>query len=206
MLFLAHCRWWFFDLLYFQLFIYIFFFPFADLSFSAGRRTTQSVSVHFPLVFQRCYWLLMLAVFPPRTCSAYGRDWWKMLLSVLLTSHETDLRARKLLPADFPSVSGLRFGVHCTWLSATQKATSPLLFTAACVQGSVQRAGMCVTMRTVSIWAVWLCQEISPFGRWGSCCVESELENVLYVFGKQTACKMDGKAFPPKACCQQDSE
>lgn len=87
------------------------------------------------------------------------------------------LRAGKLLPADFPSVSGLRFGARCTWLSATQKATSPLMFATADAQGSVQRAGMCVTMRIVNIWAIWLCQEISPFGSWGSCCV-SELENV----------------------------
>lgn len=62
-------------------------------------------------------------------------------------------------------------------LYATQKVMPPLLFTAAYVQGSVQRAGMCVTMRIVNIWVLWLCQEISPLGRWGSCCV-SELANV----------------------------
>lgn len=82
-------------------------------------------------------------------------------------------------------------------LYATWKAASPLLFTAAYVQGSLQCAGMCVTMRIVNIWPVWLCQEISPFGRWDGCCV-SELENVPQIFGKQTAFKKDGKAFRPK--------
>lgn len=38
----------------------------------------------------------------------------EMLLSALSTSHEINLGAGKPLPTDFPSVSGLRFGVCCS--------------------------------------------------------------------------------------------
>lgn len=94
-------------------------------------------------------------------------------LSVLLTSHDINLGAGKPLPTDFPSVSGLRFGVCCG--SELQRKQHLLC----CLSLPVCRvsAGMCVTVRVVVIWAVGLCQEVSPSGRWAGSCV-SELGNV----------------------------
>lgn len=127
---------------------FYFFFPPADLSFSPGRRTSQSVSIHF-------LWDLGgVAAFQclPPSLRSRAEHWGGTGEgSVVLTSHEINLGAGKQLPTDFLSMSGLRFGICCaSW--AAEKAASPLLFIPA-------GAGMCVTMRIVVIWVVGLCQE-----------------------------------------------
>lgn len=100
---------------------FYFFFPPADLGFSPGRGTSQSVSIHF-------LWDLGgvagFQCLPPSLPSLWEGLVKEILLSLLLTSHEINLGAGKPLPMDFPSMPGLRFGVCC---SSELQRKQPLL-------------------------------------------------------------------------------
>lgn len=145
---------------------FFFFSSFCRPQLQSWQKNYTKCEHSFPLVFGRSDWLLMHAIFPPCMCSAYGRDWWRKYccLCFLASHHEIDLGAGKPLPMNFPSVSGLRFGICCVWLYMLHRKQCLLscLPLPVC-RRSAQCAGMCMTMRTVNIWAVWWCQETSPW-------------------------------------------
>lgn len=126
MLFLAQCRWGFFDLLYFQLFVWLFFF-FSLLQTSASVLAEELHKVWASI--SSGIWEVLLAFSACHLPSTHVQSVWEglvkeMLLSVLLTSHEINWGAGQRLPTDFPSVSGLRFGFCCS--SELQRKQHPL--------------------------------------------------------------------------------
>lgn len=148
---------------------FYFFFPPADLSFSPGRRTSQSVSIHF-------LWDLGgVAAFqclPPSLRSRAERWGGTGEGSVVLTSHEINLGAGKQLPTDFLSMSGLRFGICCA--SELQRKQHLLC----CLSLPVCRVQECAWPWELLSFGLWGCaRKVSPSGRWAGSCV-SELGNV----------------------------
>lgn len=175
MLFLAHRL---FDLLCFQLFFFVLF-SFYRPQLQSWQNNYTKCERSFPLVFggRYCFFKCVSCFLHTRAVRTRGTGEGNVAVCTCNFSPWGWLGSWETASCGFPFRVWPQVWSLYEALYATRKAMSALLFTTAYGQGSVQRAGMCMTMRTVNIGAVWRCQEISPFGRWGSCCV-SELENV----------------------------
>lgn len=169
-LFLVCCRSWCFALLYSQL--WLFFSSSADLSFSPGRRTAQSVSIHFPSCLgdvTACWRTPPFLSACTECMGGKGEGNGVVCAFHFLTVRFTSELGERFLQLSFLCL--VSDSQPVVWGSVLHRKQCLPLF-----MGIIAASRDVRDHKNVNIQAVLMDQEISPFGRWGSFVLE--LENI----------------------------